>query len=203
MAKKNKISGSNLRILSIAYAGGRIDRTTYLRLRTQQLGALEFDKPLPELPANLLEIDIPTVKVDSSHVDIKKHTGNRLWLHITTTVVIIAAIAAGLWYGDIIPGKSEKPRQVKQLEPFDYAQRLLQNPDWNERDVNAFLRSWGTRTPAAKANARNSNWYLSLENEIIKRINKSRLQLETDPGSVIAQRELADLRRFYGQLSSN
>jgi hypothetical protein len=40
--KKQKPEGSHLRILSIAYATGRLDRETYLRLRTRQLGALEF-----------------------------------------------------------------------------------------------------------------------------------------------------------------
>jgi hypothetical protein len=201
--KKRKISGSNLRILSIAFAGGRIDRNTYLKLRTQQLGALEFDKPVPELPANLLEITIPTVKVDSSHVEMRSGKDARLWLYVSALVIALAVIAAGLWYADIIPGRDEKPRQVRQLEPGDYAQRLISNPDWSERDINAFLRSWGTRTPSAKAAARDTRWYLALENEIIKRINKSRLQLETNPDSLTAQRELNELRRFYGQLSSN
>lgn len=201
--RKRKISGSNLRILSIAFAAGRIDRNTYLKLRTQQLGALEFEKPIPELPANLLEISIPTVKVDASQLNIQKSKGSRLGLYIVTAAVILITILAGLWYAEIIPGEAEKPRQVRLPEPKDYAQRLLVNPDWSERDINAFLRSWGTRTPAAKTAARNSRWYLDLENEIIKRINKARLQLETDPESLTAQRALADLRRFYGQLSSN
>lgn len=201
--KKQKIPGSNLRILSIAYASGRLDRNSYLRLRTQQLGALEFNKPVPELPANLLEISIPTIKVDTAQISIKKPDNKRWPLYLSISVIVIAAIIGGLWYADILPGKRDKPPQVRQLEPQDYAQQLLKNPDWNERDMNAFLRSWGVHTPAAKAAARNQRWYLTLENEIIKRINKARFQLETDPESIQTQRELAELRRFYGQLSSN
>lgn len=201
--KKHKFSGSNLRILSIAYAGGRIDRNTYLKLRTMQLGALEFKKPIPELPSDLMEINIPSVKVDASQINASKSKGKKFLLYPVVIIVVLGAIGAGLWYAELIPGQTDKPRQTRQLEPRDYAQRLLKNPEWSERDINAFLRIWGTRTPAAKTAARNTRWYLSLENEIIKRINKLRLQLETRPESLATQRELEQLRLFYGQLTSN
>ena len=205
MAKRKlKSPDTNLRILSIAYASGRIDRKTYTRLRTQQLGALEFNKPIPQLPENLKKIIIPTVKVDASTVDVKQPRTKLYWLYSTVALLIVGAGLGVLWYAELIPGsQATKPVQVRQLEPRDYAQRLLVSPDWNDRDINAFLRVWGTRTEAAKSAARNSRWYLSLENEIIKRINKSRLKLERDPDLQIEQRELARLNRFYGQLTTN
>ncbi len=202
--KKQKFSGTNLRILSIAYANKRIDRTTYLKLRTQQLGAIEFNKPIPELPANLMEIVVPSIKVDAPSGGVSTSGGNFVWRYVAIAALLIAASVTGLWFADVIPGsKSEKPVQIRQLEPVDYAERLLRNPDWNERDINAFLRTWGTRTEVAKTAARNSQWYLALENEIIKRINKTRLQLERNPDLQAEQRELARLNRFYGQLTSN
>ncbi len=205
MAKKKlKSPDANLRILSIAYASGRIDRKTYTRLRTQQLGALEFNKPMPPLPDNLMEIVIPTVKVDASMVDVKHPRTKQYWLYVGVALLVLGIGLGALWNAKLIPGSQPaKPVQVRQLEPRDYAQRLLDTLDWNDRDINAFLRIWGTRTDAAKSAARNSRWYLSLENEIIKRINKSRLKLERDPDLQAEQRELARLNRFYGQLTSN
>ena|SRR5688572_4290823 len=92
--RTSKIEGSNLRILSIAFANNRIDRKTYLRLRTQQLSALEFSKPLPSLPSELLDISVPLVKIDAPHVGSNPDYGPAIkWLIITLIALAAASVA--------------------------------------------------------------------------------------------------------------
>lgn len=96
--RTGKIEGSNLRILSIAFANNRIDRKTYLRLRTQQLSALEFSKPLPSLPSELLDINVPSVKIDAPHVsNSKDYTPIIKWL-LFAVIALAVATAAYIGY---------------------------------------------------------------------------------------------------------
>ncbi|HEY3486834.1 MAG TPA: hypothetical protein VGL10_02105, partial [Gammaproteobacteria bacterium] len=95
MKKSGNIGSSNLRILAIAFANNRIDRKTYVRLRTQQLGALEFSRPLPPLPPELLDISIPSVKLDAPHVN-KKTGGGLPIIKWAVIGLIILAVATAL-----------------------------------------------------------------------------------------------------------
>ena len=92
LRKAGKIEGSNLRVLAIAFANNRIDRKNYLRLRTQQLSALEFSKPLPPLPPELLDISVPSVKIDAPHVNKKDNGPIIKWLIIA--LITLAAVTA-------------------------------------------------------------------------------------------------------------
>lgn len=196
--KKQKPEGSHLRILSIAYATGRLDRETYLRLRTRQLGALEFGKPLPDIPEDLWDIHIPTVKIDASYLGRRKRRRAGLLIALVA-IVVLGGIGAGLWYTLNQPPPAPA-RADQQFTAEDYARRLLESTEWSERDMNAFIRLWAARSSDSKNRARQTEWYLALDNEVIKRINRVRRQ---DGEAAQNERRLERLRRFQAQLSSN
>ena len=96
--RTGKIEGSNLRVLSIAFANNRIDRKTYLRLRTQQLSALEFSKPVPSLPSELLDISVPLIKIDAPHVGSKPDYSAVIKGLIFALIALAAVTAAYIGY---------------------------------------------------------------------------------------------------------
>ncbi len=84
---------NNIRRLSTAYARGMIDSDTYRRLRTMQLGALEFEKEAPALPEDISGITVPHKTVDQPHVLELAESSNKssvLW-----AIFGIAAFVAG------------------------------------------------------------------------------------------------------------
>ncbi len=86
---------NNLRRLSAAHARGLIDTPTYRRLRTAQLGAMEFNRKVPELPEDMQNIAIPKQKIDVPH-EPRKTKSSKTGLIIG--LIIVAAIAAGAAY---------------------------------------------------------------------------------------------------------
>lgn len=204
-ADKSNFTGSSLRILAIAHATGRMSREAYLRERTRQLGAIEFNKPSPPLPDELSNITIPTIKIDASYVNAHKKGGaKKKIILLLIAVLLLGSTAAGLWYGGFFAAKEKPQAQLRQPKLNEVADRLLHNPNWSERDITAFLRLWSTHSATAREQARNSLWYLKLDNEIIKRINQAKLR--QSGGAVLSpaeQRTLDLLRAFQSQLSSN
>lgn len=86
---------NNLRKLSAAHARGLIDSSNYRRLRTTQLSAIEFGKPLPELPSEMTDITIPKKKIDAPHQPTRKKSSSSL---IVIFIVAICAIAGCVYY---------------------------------------------------------------------------------------------------------
>lgn len=199
-----KIQGSTLRRLSIAYAGGRLDRTTYLRLRTQQLGALEFNRPLPPLSEELLDINVPSVKLDAPYSAARSGFSPIL---LAIAVLVALSLGGGLyyaWQNGFFGAKNTAAAKAQPLTPDKLALNLIaQTGEWTEADISAFIKAWSNYSREAKENARTSQWYGVLENEIIQRINKLKLQKEsvTDDDRVY-QTQLNNLRIFYAQLAA-
>jgi hypothetical protein len=199
-----KIQGSNLRKLSIAYAGGRLDRNTYLRLRTQQLGALEFNKPLPLLSEELLEINVPSIKLDAPY-SAARSGFSPLLLAMAIAALVALSLGGGLyyaWQNDFFSTKSAAAVKAQPLTPESQALKLIaQTEEWTEADISAFIKVWSNYSSEAKDNARTSQWYGVLENEIIQRINKLKLQKEAvNDEDRVYQARLNNLRIFYAQL---
>lgn len=88
------LSDNNIRKLSAAHARGLIDTTSYRRLRTTQLSAIEFGKPLPPLPTEMTDISIPKQKIDAPHQPKVKKAKPPVMLF----VIIAIAVAAGAAY---------------------------------------------------------------------------------------------------------
>ena len=200
MAKK--FHGTNLRILSIAYATGRMDRDTYLKLRTQQLGAMEFNKPIPPLPGDLLDINVPSVKLDAPYIGKR---GSKVLIISIIVIVLLAALGGGGYYAfrtGMLTGEKPSTEKVQQLTPEKQALKLMSQQEWSERDIELFLRAWSTLTESAKKKARTSQWYAVLENEIIQRVNKLKLQQNAADSPGAYKKELNTLRAFYGQLAT-
>lgn len=93
----NKKEGSKIRILSIAYAQGRLTKESYRRLRTSQLSALDFDKPSPELPADLNDIEIPKINIDLPRSSGKQQRKLSIIIVILGILVLTGAIAVYLY----------------------------------------------------------------------------------------------------------
>lgn len=199
--KKQKTSqGNNLRILSIAYANSRLERETYLKLRTQQLSALNFGKPIPPLPEELSDIKIPSIKIDSPHQNSGSPKKNfRLWGAIAAVLLITIIGGSYFWLNG---GQINSKPQINQTSLQDKAQKLIVKPSWSEPEIATFKKLWATRSAQAKAKAKQSQWYLSLENEIIKRINQKKLQRDNSPDVREHQKELNHLRLFYAALKA-
>lgn len=197
-----KLQGTNLRILSIAYANGRIDRSAYLKLRTQQLSALEFNKPIPPLPEALLDINVPMVKLDAPYT-VSRSSKNML---VKTALVLLAITVAGggfyAWQSGLLGARhpdTAKPQQL--LTPEQQAIKLITAPEWTERDIEAFTRLWSRYSTEAKIKARGTDWYRTLENEVIQRINRLKLLRSTANDETAYQTELNRLRIFYAELA--
>lgn len=206
-SKTPQKQGSHLRVLAIAYATGRISRDIYLKERTRQLGAMEFGKPLPGLPEDLLDIVIPTVKIDASYVNATKQGRGRgkIILFIVVLLLVFIGAGAGAWYSGLLFQKEKPKAQVSQPKLADYAGRLLRNPQWSERDLKTFLRLWASHSATAREKARRQTWYLKLDNEIIKRINQAELRKNNTSEEELPRlmRQLNLLRAFQAKLSSN
>ncbi|GIX22726.1 MAG: hypothetical protein KatS3mg121_1509 [Gammaproteobacteria bacterium] len=199
MAKRPPPQGSPLRILAIAYASGRLDRPTYLRLRREQIAAIEFGKPLPPLPESLRDVTVPQTKIDAPYLARRRH-GPAAWL--LGGAALLGAAGAVLWWWQ---AASRPPPPAQQRLPSldELAERLLADPDWSERDLAAFTRRWAVLTPMAKLQARQSAWYLALENELIKRINIARLRAEQAADPLPHREMLERLLLFQAQLTSD
>lgn len=208
-AKPNKnknTKATHIRVLASAYSSGRIERNEYIKERTRQLAAIEFGKPLPPLPEDLLDIRIPTIKIDASYISSKRRQRRTIKIIIICIALLgIGGTAAGLWFAGVFSPQPQPQAQVKQPKLSDYANRLLQNPNWSKRDIIAFLRVWATHSSAAREKVRRATWYVKLDNEIIKRINQAKLRLgaaEKEEQAAI-KNELELLRAFQAKLSSN
>lgn len=197
-----KLQGTNLRILSIAYANGRIDRSTYLKLRTQQLSALEFNKPIPPLPEALLDISVPMVKLDAPYT-VSRSNRNML---VKAALVLLAITVAGggfyAWQSGLFSARGPDAAKAQQLlTPEQQAIKLITAPEWTERDIATFTRLWSRYSTEAKIKARGTDWYRTLENEVIQRINRLKLLRSTAGDETAYQTELNRLRIFYAELA--
>lgn len=84
---------NNLRRLSASFARGLADKSTYRKLRTAQLSALEFNRKLPDLPAEMTNIVIPKQKIDVPHQPpSRKSSGGNGFL---ITMIILLMLGAG------------------------------------------------------------------------------------------------------------
>lgn len=197
-----KLQGTNLRILSIAYANGRIDRSTYLKLRTQQLSALEFNKPIPPLPEALLDISVPMVKLDAPYT-VSRSNKNML---VKAALVLLAITVAGggfyAWQSGLLgAGRPDTAKAQRLLTPEQQAIKLITAQEWTEQDIEAFTRLWSRYSTEAKIKARGTDWYRTLENEVIQRINRLKLLRSTADDETTYQAELNRLRIFYAELA--
>src|SRR5688572_10130964 len=150
LRKTGNIEGSNLRILAIAFANNRIDRKNYLRLRTQQLSALEFSKPLPPLPPELLDISVPSVKIDAPHVNKKDNGPIIKWL----IIVLITLAAATVAYVGYLKIQSSSVSQSLVPTPEEQARKLLDMPTWPPEEMEIFTILWSGVSAEAKLEAR-------------------------------------------------
>lgn len=197
-----KLQGTNLRILSIAYAAGRIDRDTYLKLRTQQLGALEFNKPIPPLPEPLLDINVPMVKLDAPYTVSRSHKNLLQGIALVLLAVTVASGGFYAWQSGLFGGGRPGPAKAQQsLDPQQLAIELITTPEWSEQDLEAFTKTWSRYSTEAKIKARGSDWYRTLENEVVQRINRLKLLRSTEDDENAYRTELNRLRIFYAELA--
>lgn len=196
-----RLQGTNLRILSIAYANGRIDRSAYLKLRTQQLSALEFNKPIPPLPEALLDINVPMVKLDAPYT-VSRPRKNML---VKTALVLLAVTVAGggfyAWQSGLLGARHSGTAKPQLLTPEQQAIKLIKAPEWTEQDIQAFIKIWSRYSTEAKIKARGTDWYRTLENEVIQRINRLKLLRSAADDENAYQTELNRLRIFYADLA--
>lgn len=196
--RTGKIEGSNLRILAIAFANNRIDRKTYLRLRTQQLSALEFSKPLPALPPELLDISVPSVKIDAPHVNKKNNRPVIIkWLLIA---LIVLGIGTAAYIGYLSLSKRPAAGQAPAPTLEQQAQKLLATPTWSQEDMEAFAGRWSGLPDEAKQSARQAEWFSALESDILKRINLLKQQRGSTDDLREYQSRLNALRVFYAEV---
>ncbi len=203
MAKtKTNNTGTNLRKLSIAYANNRLDRDNYIKLRTRQLSALDFGKPLPEVPAEIAEIVVPTIKVDPPHIAQQRRKKSPAILIII--FVIIASVAAGayLYWAQGGFGQQASTPAATPVSITSLAAKLLKNPAWGETELQAFQQRWSSYSSEAQSKARQTNWYKALENESMKRINRLKLQREQTDNVREYQKQLNNLRQFHSALTA-
>ncbi|HEX5056038.1 MAG TPA: hypothetical protein VFX02_06035 [Gammaproteobacteria bacterium] len=196
--RTGKIEGSNLRILAIAFANNRIDRKTYLRLRTQQLSALEFSKPLPALPPELLDISVPSVKIDAPHVNRKPDYGPVIKWLIIALIALAAATAAYIGYLRLQNGSEVSLAPAPTLE--QRAETLLAKQDWAQEDLGDFSDNWSALSDVEKLAARQEPWFPRLEAEILQRINLLKQQRGTTDNLREYQNKLNALRVFYAEV---
>jgi hypothetical protein len=196
--KTGKIEGSNLRVLAIAYANNRITRENYLKLRTRQLSALDFGKPLPELPSDLLDINVPNVKIDAPHIG-KKELNKPVIL--IAGLLIAIGVCTAIYVGFMRVSDNTKSGQVSEPSLEQQAQKLLTSSNWTEQDIETFSTLWEARSDSAKQQARQTDWFYELENEIIKRINQAKLQRGSGADLREYQEHLNTLRIFYAELT--
>lgn len=193
--RTGKIEGSNLRILAIAFANNRIDRKTYLRLRTQQLSALEFSKPLPTLPPELLDISVPSVKIDAPHVNSKPDYGPVIkWL--IAALIALAAATAG--YVGYLRLQNSSEVEAPTLE--QQARTLLAKQDWAQKDLDAFADRWSALSEEEKHAARQELYFIELSGEIERRIGQIKQQRGTTDNLREYQNRLNALRVFYTEV---
>jgi hypothetical protein len=197
--KTGKIEGSNLRVLAIAFANNRIDRKTYLRLRTQQLGALEFSKPLPPLPPELLDISVPSVKIDAPHINKKDYRPIIKWLLIALALLGTSTVAyIGYFRMQSTSAVSEAPPPT----PEQQAAKLLAAPAWSQEDMETFTGLWSELPDESKQSARQTEWFAALESDIAKRINQLKQQRSSTDDLREYQNKLNALRVFYAEVAA-
>jgi hypothetical protein len=199
LRKNGKIEGSNLRVLAIAFANNRIDRKNYLRLRTQQLSALEFSKPLPPLPPELLDISVPSVKIDAPHVSKKDNGPIIKWL-VIALVALAAITVAYVGYFRIQSGSTVSRSPVPT--PEQQAGKLLEMPAWPPEEMEIFTILWSGLSTEAKAEARRTEWFSALKNEIANRINQLKQQRGSTDDLRDYQNKLNALRVFYAEVAA-
>lgn len=195
--KSGKVEGSNLRVLAIAFANNRIDRKTYVRLRTQQLSALEFSRPLPPLPPDLLDISVPSVKIDAPHVSKKDYRPVIKWLIIALAALgILTAGYVGYLYSQNASEVSEAPAPTLEQQALS----LLAKPAWSQEDLENFAGNWSALSDEEKLSERQSAWFAELEGEILQRINQLKQQRGTTDDLREYQSRLNALRVFYAEV---
>lgn len=195
--KSGKVEGSNLRVLSIAFANNRIDRKTYVRLRTQQLSALEFSKPLPPLPPELLDISVPSVKIDAPHVTRKDYGPLIKWLLIGLVALgVLTAAYVGYLYSRNTSEVYEAPAPTLEQQ----ALALLAKPAWSQEDLENFAGNWSALSDEEKLSKRQAPWFAELEGEILQRINQLKQQRGTTDDLREYQNRLNALRVFYAEV---
>jgi hypothetical protein len=199
LRKTGKIEGSNLRILAIAFANNRIDRKNYLRLRTQQLSALEFSKPLPALPPELLDISVPSVKIDAPHVN-KQDKGPILKWLIIALIALGVDTAAYVGYLRIQSGSTVNQSVIPT--PEQQAKKLLEMPTWPPEEMEIFTILWSGLSAEAKLEARQTEWFSALKNEIANRINQLKQQRGSTDDVREYQNRLNALRLFYAEVAA-
>lgn len=195
--RTGKIEGSNLRVLAIAFANNRIDRKTYLRLRTQQLSALEFSRPLPPLPPELRDISVPSVKIDAPHVN-RRNSGPLVKWLIIALVVLGTISTAYIGYLRIQNTSAANRAPAPTLE--QQARRLLAMPAWSQQEMEAFAGNWSSLSEEEKQSLRQSAWFSELESDILKRINQMKQQRSGTDGLREYQNRLNALRVFYAEV---
>lgn len=195
--KSGKVEGSNLRVLSIAFANNRIDRKTYLRLRTQQLSALEFSKPVPPLPPELLDISVPSVKIDAPHVNKKDYGPVIKWLLIA---LVALGVATAAYVGYLRSQNTSASSQAQAPTLEQQAGTLLAKQAWSEEDMESFAANWSALADEEKLSARQSPWFAELESDILKRINQLKQQRSTTDDLREYQSRLNALRVFYAEV---
>jgi hypothetical protein len=198
MRKTGNIEGSNLRILAIAFANNRIDRKNYLRLRTQQLSALEFSKPLPPLPPELLDINVPSVKIDAPHVNKKDNGPIIKWL----VIALIALAAVTVAYVGYLKMQSSSVSQSLVPTPEQQARKLLEMPAWPPEEMEIFTILWSGLSAEAKQEARQAEWFSALKNEIANRISQLKQQRGSTDDVRDYQNKLNSLRLFYAEVAA-
>ncbi|MGM0563699.1 MAG: hypothetical protein ACQES2_05150 [Pseudomonadota bacterium] len=168
MAQRN----TSLRILSVAYANGRLTSDQYLTLRNQQLSAIEFDKTPPPIPAELNNIEIPTVNVDPLRMQSSTSKNNkRLLLSLAALLLLVSAALIALMVWQHMPesgSAAEQAPEAQQPQPIAQpsaasavthsAMQLINSGGKNTEALDAFYSQWPKLSDSEQSIQRQSPW---------------------------------------------
>jgi hypothetical protein len=153
-------AASRLRTLARDYADGRLDRSSYLRARTQFLDALGSNRAAASMPARSDHPAAVPTPASNAHAPRR-----RAWIIGTVLAVALIGAAAGgllMWLGDttpapVIPAFSETRRQPAVIMPrpvHPYAPISVESDVPAEATPDSGAPDSGTQTTVPAVQAR-------------------------------------------------
>lgn len=179
-----------LRELAREYAGGRIDRSTFLRRRAKLLEELANSKAAKVKARPIQTPPPPPEPVTTTPVPGKLL--NKALISAVTLVVILGLVGLAIFLqkdktavstaprqqmpaphsgADIDSGSTEAPADLISKEPLtpvleDAIRHFVETDDWSPESLAGLLESWNRHSPAEHREVQSSSWFLSLSSEL-------------------------------------
>lgn len=171
MAQRN----TNLRILSVAYANGRLTSDQYQTLRNQQLSAIEFNKAPPPIPPELNNIEIPTINVDPLRMQNTSRGGKRVLLGMAAALFLISTVLIAYMVWQHMPASESpqttdsgaaQPKPIATASPVNAvthnAMQLIRTGGEDRQALNEFKEQWRQLSDSEQNIQRQSPWAAEL-----------------------------------------